>query len=340
MKTAPLIVAVLSTVAMLCVLAYPNQARANPELILEPGFETVNNWVFDWTDADFSGAQSESWGNKTGTYSYLISGAGVNITGGKYGEVYQGDGLNTVDFTSIDTVSFDTSLSASVANFTADMLVSDTSVWSQAVPTSATEYMHQEVDVSGYTGIQYIRFRITCNTTSNNCNLACYFDNIKIWGSYSNTGRTTVSNNFSTYGVSVYMYGENFDTSGTYKVGYYDGGTAHDGANGALLQTDTYTNDPDGILDTSLIRPADFPSSSYGTWHAVVYKTTGSMPDPYSSVSKGDTAYTVTDSFTVTVDCIPEFPTRFAAVGVGGLCFGIYRWMRRRRSACQGPESL
>ncbi len=128
------------------------------------------------------------------------------------------------------------------------------------------------------------------------------------------------------------MYGENFDTTGTYKVGYYDGGTAHDGANGTLRETDAYTDDADGILDPSQCRPADWnlAGASYGTWHAVVYKTTGTMPNSYNLVSTGDTAYAVTDSFTVEEACIPEFPTVLAAIGVGGLCFGIYWWMRRR----------
>ena len=169
-----------------------------------------------------------------------------------------------------------------------------------------------------------------------------YFDNIKIWGSYSNIARTTVSNDFTTYGVTVYMYGENFDTTGTYKVSYYDGGTDHSGDYGTQIEVDLYTNDPDGILDESQCRPTDWeigpPAASYGTWHAVVYKTTGDMPDSYNLVSKADTAYVVTDSFTVQSAAIPEFPTVLSAIGVAGLCFGIYWWMRKRAKLRMGKS--
>ena len=127
------------------------------------------------------------------------------------------------------------------------------------------------------------------------------------------------------------MYGENFDTTGTYKVAYYDGGTNNDGVNGTKLQTDTYTDDTDGILDQCLCRPADYGSASYGTWHAVVYKTTGTMPASYDLVSKADSAYAVTDSFTVQQAAIPEFPTVIASIVVAGICFGIFCWFRKRK---------
>jgi len=325
MKKAALIVAVFSAVALLCLLAYPSPARASPDRILEPGFETVGNWAYSSTDPQYTGARSTTW-VKQGTYSYLFAST-ENIDNTAYAQISQ----SNVDFAPIDTISFDAYLwSESLNYFKASVYVGATEVWTLNSPTTATEYLHQEVDVSSYTTTESLIFRVTClktpNTSKDQNN---YFDNIKIWGSYSETGRTTVSNNFTTYGVSVYMYGENFDTSVTYKVGYYDGGTAHDGADGALLFTDSDTT-LDGIFNAFAIRPADYPLSSYGLWHAVVYKTTGDMPNSYDLVSTGDTAYTITDSFTADVECIPEFPTVFAAIGVGGLCFGTYWWMRRR----------
>jgi len=56
------------------------------------------------------------------------------------------------------------------------------------------------------------------------------------------------------------------------------------------------------------------------------------LPQP----GKGDTAYAVTDSFTVDDSCIPEFPTVFAAITVPGLCFGIYWRMRKRAKPGMG----
>lgn len=327
MHKLALIVAVFSAVALLCLLAYPSPARANPARIEAPGFETLDSyWQYSETDLDFTdGTLSPAWANKTGAYSYLMSVSLVDIAKNTYCQVKQ----SVASFTPIDTISFDVSLYADSPDYTARMLVGAAEVWALAVPETATDYLHQEVDLSGYTGAQDLIFQIYAIGTAPNSTLTCYFDNIKIWGSYSGSGRTTVSNNFTTYGVSVYMYGENFDTSVTYKVGYYDGGTAHDGADGALLFTDSDTT-LDGIFNAFVIRPADYGASSYGLWHAVVYKTTGDMPNSYNLVSKGDAAYTVTDSFTVDVECIPEFPTVFAAIGVGGLCSGIYWWMRRR----------
>jgi len=326
MKKFTRIAVIFIVVALLFALASPSPVMASPLWIEEPSFETVVNWTFSETDNDYVGAQSGAWTTQ-GANSYLISIAGKNIVNGRYAQI-----LQSVDFTSIDTFSFDAYLQADTAlEFEARVLVGTTTVWGpQAVPIAATEYLHQEVDVSTYTGTQDLIFRIVDLVGAKSATISCYFDNIKTLGSYSNSLRTTVSNDFTTYGDTVYIYGENFDTTGTYKVAYYDGGTAHDGADGAKVETDTYTDDPDGILDESQCRPADYETSSYGTWHAVVYKTTETMPTSYDLVSTGDAAYVVTDSFTVQQAAIPEFPTVMAAIGVAGLCCGIYFWMRKR----------
>jgi hypothetical protein len=63
-------------------------------------------------------------------------------------------------------------------------------------------------------------------------------------------------------------------------------------------------------------------------WHAVVSTTSDTPPDTYDA----SWVYTLADaSFTVEPSAIPEFPTIFAAIGVAGLCFAIYYWMRKRR---------
>lgn len=330
MKKLTRIAAIFIVLALLFTLTFASLVMASPALIEEPSFETVVNWAYSETDANYDGAQATSaeWVTQ-GTYSYKFFNTKAPALN-SYCQIAQ-----SANFTSIDTLSFDANLWAEQANrFKASVFVGAAEVWTKPCPATATDYLHQEVDVSTYTGTQDLIFRITCIDTSAPFNLndqTNYFDNIKLWGSYNDSLRTTVANNFATYGDSVYMYGENFDTTGTYKVAYYDGGTSGDGSNGAKLLTETYTDDGDGILDLSQIRPADFMSSaSAGTWHAVVYKTTGTMPLTYDLVSTTSANYTVTDSFYVESTAIPEFSTIFAAIAVAGLCFGIYYWMRRR----------
>jgi len=64
--------------------------------------------------------------------------------------------------------------------------------------------------------------------------------------------------------------------------------------------------------------------------------TTGYIPpDTYDA----SWSHTLADaSFTVESSAIPEFPTVFAAIGVAGLCFAIYYWMRKKRLALQRLE--
>jgi len=340
-KNVILIAVMFSVAALLFALASPSPVRASPARIENPGFETpdtppnIANWAYSETDKDYDGRQVTAWASQ-GTYSYEIWSI-ANIGAGASAQITQ-----TVDFTSIDTISFDHWENHEASNiFEARMLVGAVQVWSHPCAVGTSEHLHQEVDVSEYSGSLDLIIRVlNISGGPASTDHYCRFDNIKIWGSYSNSGRTTVSNDFSTYGAYVYMYGENFDTTGTYKVGYYDGGTAHSGDSGAQIEVDIYTNDADGILDESQCRPADWnigpPAASYGTWHAVVYKTTGDMPDSYDLVSKSDSAYVVTDSFTVEATAIPEFPTVFSAIGVGGSCFGIYWWMRKRAKLRMG----
>jgi len=291
-------------------------------IISEPSFETVTigTWDYTETDADYTdGVQSTAWKTQ-GSYSYLLSCTNMNLANGKHSEVTQ-----TIDFTSIDTISFDARLQGDAGTCEARVLIGSTTEWSQTLTVTAINYLHNEVDVSGYTGSQDLVLQTYATATHNNANITVYYDNIKIWGSYSNLGRTTVSNNFTSTSDIVYAYGENFDTTGTYYVAYYDGG-------GTKLKTDTYTNDADGILDASQITPSDYGSSTAGTWHSVIYKT-NAPPLTYASVSTGDADYVIQDSFTVQASAIPEFPSPVTAIIVLGVCFGIYYLMRKRRMA-------
>ena len=315
---------ILSLVCLLSARATPVNAAT---IISEPSFETTDNWTYSEEDTDWNpGVRSTDWKTQ-GSYSYLLSSTAANIS--KPCQI-----LQSVNFTSIDTFSFDANLWVNTGTMCeARCIVGAITVWSEVLPNTAANYTHQEVDLSGYTGVQDLIFQIYTSAPHNNATCTSYFDNIKLWGSCSDSARTAVSNDFTSYGDFVYMYGENFDATGTYKVAYYDGGTNNDGVDGTKVQTDTYIDDVSGISENSQCRPADYVSSSYGTWHAVVYKTTETMPASYNLVSTGDADYTVTDSFTVQQAAIPEFPTVMAGVMVAGLCFGIYYWMRKRKRA-------
>ncbi len=312
---------ILITVMLLCAGTTLYVLAATP-IISQPSFETVSNWTYSETDADWTGAQSTAWKTQ-GSYSYLLSASASNLGNGKYCQI-----LQSVDFTSIDTISFDARLWInSGTGCQARYIVGAATVWSQVVPTTETSYLHQEVDVSGYTGSQDLIFQIITTTAHPSATCTTYFDNIMLLGSFSNSGRTTVSNSYSSTGDIVYMYGETFDLDVQYTLGFFDGA-------GAKLSDTSFTEagGDDGIMDTLSIQPSSYPSSTEGTWHAVVYQGS-STPANYASVSKADANYVITDSFTVNASAIPEFPTILSAVVVIGVCSGIFYWLRRRRVA-------
>jgi len=77
------------------------------------------------------------------------------------------------------------------------------------------------------------------------------------------------------------------------------------------------------------------PSAAAGTWHSVVFNTTGDILGNYAD-ARGDPSYIIDDVFIVDSSAIPEFPTVMAGIGVAGLCFGIYYWMRRKAAWVSG----
>jgi len=71
-----------------------------------------------------------------------------------------------------------------------------------------------------------------------------------------------------------------------------------------------------------------------GDWHCTVYDSQSYSPEFYdandSHIVADDTSHNEEYAFHVEASAIPEFPTVFTAIGVAGLCSGIYWWMRRR----------
>ena len=93
---------ILSLVCLLFAHATPVNAAT---LISEPSFETTGNWTFFKSDVDWNdGGNSTAWKTQ-GSYSYLLSSTNADIGNKQYCQI-----LQSVNFTSIDTLSFDASL--------------------------------------------------------------------------------------------------------------------------------------------------------------------------------------------------------------------------------------
>jgi len=99
------------------------------------------------------------------------------------------------------------------------------------------------------------------------------------------------------------------------------------------VETEDTSSDSDGYLSAA---HTFTESDTAGNWHCAVY-TSGANPSSYdpddTNIVADDTSYTGGYAFHVEQSAIPEFPTVVAAVGVSGLCFGIYYWMRKGRLA-------
>ncbi|MBM2824991.1 MAG: hypothetical protein HW402_655 [Dehalococcoidales bacterium] len=148
------------------------------------------------------------------------------------------------------------------------------------------------------------------------------------WESYLDAGYTTVNDSFTGSNTNVYMLGTSF-ANGTYLVAYYDGSGDKRGSETADVTT--------GNLTSIYVTNSD-PSAATGTWHALVQPNSGYTvfgTNSYATITASPNTYglAANDSFTVEADAIPEFPTVLAAIGVVGLCVGIYWWLRRRSLA-------
>ncbi len=155
--------------------------------------------------------------------------------------------------------------------------------------------------------------------------------------SYSDAGVTEVATfDLTNHTVNIYgcYYEYKYETQAAmpYKVAYYDGGTAHDGVDGALVMVDAINSNYNRSI-SSVCECTSYPSASYGTWHAVAYRADTGDAAPAATYTPNDSNSTMEVEFTVEQSAIPEFPTVIAGIIVVGMCFGIYYWMRRRKLA-------
>lgn len=147
------------------------------------------------------------------------------------------------------------------------------------------------------------------------------------WESYQDLEHTTVwggsgTEYNATYTI-VYMYGEGTPLvkNAYYNIGYYDNA-------GTKIATDSHVKCAGAIGE--LVSQRDLTldlTAAEGTWHASVYPDATAPPETYQET---DPTRIVDDSFEVLDEAIPEFPTVISAIAIGGLCCGIYYWMRRR----------
>jgi len=114
---------------------------------------------------------------------------------------------------------------------------------------------------------------------------------------------------------TIYIYGYAYEYKWTpapgapmpYKVVYYDGGTSHDGVNGTKVYTDSVNSN----YNRSILSTLDFntyPASSYGTWHAVVYRADTGDPQPAATYTANDSNSVMEIEFTVQQDAISNNP--------------------------------
>ena len=146
------------------------------------------------------------------------------------------------------------------------------------------------------------------------------------WASYSDSAHATPSDEFTQLHCTVYMYGAGFTKNAYYKIIYWDGG-----GNKRVSEV-TKALGPQGELSSE--HTFDVPDVA-GNWHCTVYYPDTYDPASYdpgdANIIADDTSYSGGYAFYAAQSTVPEFPTVMAGIGVAGLCFGIYYWMRKKR---------
>ena len=142
------------------------------------------------------------------------------------------------------------------------------------------------------------------------------------WVSYQDAGHNIqwggVGSEYDATYTVVYMYGDDFVKSSDYNVGYYDN-------RDLLIASDDLIAVGGNQLLASQYDLTTIADAQAGTWHASAYLDPAVPPGTWDGGGDASTA------FQVLASAIPEFPTVIAAIGVAGLCFVIYWWMRKRR---------
>jgi len=163
-------------------------------IILEPSFETITNWSYSETDANFTGAQSTTHPTEA-TYDYKL---GSNSANAKIATTY-GQIAQSVDFTNIHFIYFDyykdsflTSVGGHGAKF--EVLLDTTIIYADTTGGASAKY-NNYIDVSGYTGTKSLIFRVTSQGVNVTWTGSVYIDNIRTsyQDTYIQSDTTTIS---------------------------------------------------------------------------------------------------------------------------------------------------
>ncbi|MBN1191820.1 MAG: hypothetical protein JXA46_18860 [Dehalococcoidales bacterium] len=92
-----------------------------------------------------------------------------------------------------------------------------------------------------------------------------------------------------------------------YKVAYYDGGTGHDGIDGDVVYIDNISSGYNRSISSTLTF-SSVPASSYGAWHAVVYRADAGDPAPPGTYVADDPDSVMEIEFTVEQDALYSLP--------------------------------
>ncbi|MFC1993904.1 hypothetical protein ACFLVI_01430 [Chloroflexota bacterium] len=138
-----------------------------------------------------------------------------------------------------------------------------------------------------------------------------------------------VLNTYTTHDNLIYTWAHGLKPGiSTYRVVYYD--ASDDTGNGGkvVLNNNGLSSSAYGSLNSAC--NADQMGAVEGTWHAVVYDNVSA--ETYYDTAVTSTGYVTEDTFVVEHTAIPEIPTVIAGIGVVGMCFAIYYWMRKRKA--------
>jgi hypothetical protein len=147
--------------------------------ILEPGFETVTNWIYSENDSNgvLSGGQNTEWKTE-GTYAYLLlhSGGGVFING-EYAQIKQ-----SINIPSNFNIIFDfrKEYSSEEAYVHYQILIDTTVVWEKLGDESGTEWLNNTLDLSAYSGVHDFVIRLYFSySPGSGCDRHFHIDNIR-----------------------------------------------------------------------------------------------------------------------------------------------------------------
>jgi len=144
--------------------------------ILEPGFETVDNWTYSETDTNgiLSGTRGTGWKTE-GTYSYYLLANGTSANG-DFNQIKQTINIPS-NFSFIVDIRKDGTLTAGYRKL--QVLIDTTVVWEIDFSNATNLFTDQLINLSSYTGSHDLIFKILHVTGVYSSGTNAQFDNIR-----------------------------------------------------------------------------------------------------------------------------------------------------------------